>query len=128
MAQEDTVEGGDGSGHLRKVLSRGNTGGAVVWGRDVGVFGANGAEARGNSCGFSETGDKVEGKKTEGRFVAEGCGKQSTSGSGDTTTPDLLGKEASDSGGMGSPTAHIRCMREGGGLRGRGKLRVPWCR
>ena len=114
------MEGGSGSGHPRKVLLRGNTGGAVVWGGDVGVFGANGSEAIGNLCEVSETGDEVEGKKSEGRFVLEGCGKQSTSGSGDTTNPDLLGKEAGDIGGMGSPTSHIWCMREGGGLRGRG--------
>ena len=38
MSQEDTVEGGGGSVHLRKVLSRGNTGGDVVWGGDVGVL------------------------------------------------------------------------------------------
>ena len=70
MSQEDTVEGGGGSGHLRKVLSSRSTGGAVVWGGDVGVFGANESEARGNFCGVSETGDEVEGKKCEGRFVA----------------------------------------------------------
>ena len=86
----------------------------------MGVFGANGAEAIGNSCGVSETGDEVEGKKSEGRFVVEGCGKQITSGSGDTTAPDPLRQEAGESGGMGGPTAHIWCMREGGRLRGRG--------
>ena len=120
MAQEDTVEGGGGSVHIRKVLSRGNTGGAFVWVGDVGVFGANGAEAIGNSCGVSETGDEVEGGNFEGRFVVEGCGKQINSGSGDTTDPDLLRQEAGYSGEMGGPTAHIWCMREGGGIRGRG--------
>ena len=57
MDQEDTVEGGGASGHLREVISYGNTGGAVVWVGYVGVFGANGAEAIGNSCGVFETGD-----------------------------------------------------------------------
>ena len=73
----------------------------------MGVVGANGAEARGGSCGVPETGDEVEGKKAEGPFVAEGGGGKSTSGSGDTTAPDLLGQEAGDSGGMGGLTADL---------------------
>ena len=39
-------------------------------GGDLGVIGANGAEARGISCGVPETGDEVEGKNSEGWFVA----------------------------------------------------------
>ena len=35
----------------------------VVWGRYLGVAGANGEEAGGSSCGVPETGDKVERKK-----------------------------------------------------------------
>ena len=73
----------------------------------MGVVGANGAEARGSSCGVPVTADKVEGKKAEGCFVAEGGQKQSTSGSGYTTTPGLLGQKSGDSGVMGGPTAHI---------------------
>ena len=34
----------------------------VVWGGDVGVISANGAEVRGSACGFPATGNKVKGK------------------------------------------------------------------
>ena len=57
---ENALEGGGRAGHLGKVLSRGNTCGAVVCGRDVVVVGENGTEARGISCGFSKTGDEVK--------------------------------------------------------------------
>ena len=53
------MEGGCGTGRLGKVLLRGNTGGAVVWGREVGVVGANGTDARESSYGVTETGEKV---------------------------------------------------------------------
>ena len=106
-AQEDATEGGGGAGHLGGFLLRVNTGSAVVWGGDVGVVGANGAETRGSSCGVTETGEKVKVKEAEGRFVAEGGNRKSTSGSGGTTTLDLLGQETVKSGGMGGPTAHI---------------------
>ena len=36
---------------------------------------SNVSGARGGSCGVPETGDKVEDKKAEGRFVAEGGGR-----------------------------------------------------
>ena len=73
----------------------------------MGVVGANGAEDRGGYCGVLDTGDEVEGKKAEGRFVAEGGGVKSVSGSRDTTAPDLLGQEAGDSDIMGSLIAYI---------------------
>ena len=56
---EDAMEGGCGTGRLGKVLLRGNTGSAVVWGREVGVVGANGTDARESSYGVTETGEKV---------------------------------------------------------------------
>ena len=83
------------------------------WGGDLGVVGANGTEAGRTSCGVLATGDEVEEKKAEGRFVAEGGGRKSTSGSRDTTAPYLLGQEAGDSGRMGGLTAYIQCMHEG---------------
>ena len=58
-SHEDATEGGGGTVRLGEVLSRGDTDGVVVWGGDLGVVGANGAEARGSSCGVPETGDKV---------------------------------------------------------------------
>ena len=73
-APEDDTEGGGGTSHLGKVLLRSNTGSAVVWGGGVVVVGANGAEARGSSCGITETGEQVEGKKAEGQLVVEGGG------------------------------------------------------
>ena len=76
-------------------------------GGDLGVIGANGAEARGISCGVPETGDEVEGKNSEGRVVAEGGGGQNASGSRDTTAPDLLGQEAGESGKMGGLVEYI---------------------
>ena len=75
-AWEDDVEGGGGDGHIRKVLSRGNKGGAVVWGGDVGLVGGNGEEAIRYSCGVPETGDKVKVKESEGLFVEEGGRKK----------------------------------------------------
>ena len=107
------MEGEVRTGRLGEVLSCGNTGGAVFWGGDLGVVGANGTEAGRTSCGVLATGDEVEEKKAEGRFVAEGGGRKSTSGSRDTTAPYLLGQEAGDSGRMGGLTAYIQCMHEG---------------
>ena len=43
----------------------------------------------------------VKEEKAERRFVAEVGDGKITSGGGDTTTPDLLGKEAGDSVGIG---------------------------
>ena len=118
--RENATEGGGVSGRLGKVLLRVNTGGAIVWGGDVGVFCANGAEFRGSACGFPEMGDKVEGKEADLSSVAEGGGGKITSRSRDITTPDLLGQKTGNSGGMGVPTAHFRHMYEGYGLRGGG--------
>ena len=105
--REDATEGGGRISHLGNVLSRGNTGGALVWGGDVGAVGSNGAEVRDSACGFPETGDKVKGKEAEGRFLADGGGGQSTSGSGYTTATDLLGQETGNSGGLGVPMTHF---------------------
>ena len=52
MAQEVALEVGGRAGHIGKVLSHGSSGGAVVWGGDVGAISANGAEVRGIVCGF----------------------------------------------------------------------------
>ena len=70
---------------------RSDTGVAVVWGGDLGVVGANCADAGGGSFGFPETGDKVEGKKAEEWLVAEGVDGKSDLWSRETTAPDLLG-------------------------------------
>ena len=95
-----------------------NTGGAVVWGGDLGVVGANGAEARGSSYGFPEM---LKAKKAYGRFVEEGGNRQSNSGSGYRTTLDLIGQYGGDSGRMGGRMSYLRCIREGYGIRGRGE-------
>ena len=84
---EDAIEGGGGTVCLDKFLLRGDTGSIVVWDRDLGVVGANGSETRWGSCRVSETGDEVEGKNNEGRFMEKGGGRQSASGIGDTTAP-----------------------------------------
>ena len=65
VAQEDAIEGGGRTGRLRKVLPCGDTGGAIVRGRYLGVFCANGAEAGLSSCRVPATGDEFEGKKSE---------------------------------------------------------------
>ena len=75
-AHEVSTEGGVGAGRLRKILLRGISGVAVVWGGYVGAIGANGAEVRGSACGFPETGNKAKGKAAKGRVVAEGGGKR----------------------------------------------------
>ena len=71
------------------------------------VVGANGAEVRGSSCGFLETYYEVEGKKYEGRFVAEVGGKQRNLGSENTTASYLLGQEEGDSYVMGGLTSYL---------------------
>ena len=71
---------------------------------------------KGVYVGVSETGDEVKGKKAEGRFVAEGGSKQSTSGRVDTNAPDLLGQETGNSIRMGGSTSHIQCMCKVDGL------------
>ena len=106
-SREVATEGGGVAGRHRNVLSHGTSGGAVVWSVDMGAIGANGVEVRGSSYGFSATGNKVKVKAAEGGVVEEGCGKQSTQGSGDTTAPDLLVKETGKSGRVGVPTAYF---------------------
>ena len=56
-AREDATEGGGETGHLKEVLFRSNTGGAVSWVIEVGGVGSNGTDARGNS---SEAPEKVD--------------------------------------------------------------------
>ena len=46
-------------------------------------------------------------QKAEGWFVVEGGDGESASGIRDTTSPDLLGKEADKSGRMGGLTTHL---------------------
>ena len=69
-ARRDATEGGGGNGHFREVLPDVHIGGVFVRGGDVGDIGVNGEEAGSSSCGVPVTGDKFEGKKVEGRFVA----------------------------------------------------------
>ena len=61
-AQEVVTEGGGVAGRLENVLSQGTSGGAVVWIVDVGDIGANGADVRGSSDGFTAIGNKFKGK------------------------------------------------------------------
>ena len=68
-----------------------------------------------------ETGNEVEGRNSEGRFVAEGGCGQSASGSGDITDPYLRGQEASNSGVMCRLVAYLQGMRKGEVLQGRGE-------
>ena len=51
-----------------------------------------------------------------------GGGGQSTSGSRDTTAPELLGQETGESGRMGGLTAYLLCINEEYGLKGRGEF------
>ena len=60
--------------------------------------------------------------------MAEGGGRKSASGSGETTDPDLLGYESRESDRMGGIMAYLRGMRKGDGLKGRGKIQEPWWR
>ena len=85
------TEGGGGADSLGKVLSHGSSGGAIVWGGDMGDFVANLAEFIVSACGFPAVGHKVKGKEAEGRVVTAGDGKNSPSGRGDTAAPDLCG-------------------------------------
>ena len=103
--QEIATEEEGGSSSLGKVLSCGRSGGDIVWGGDMGDFGANNTEVRGIACGFPALGHKVKGKSAEGWVVAAGGGKNSPPGSGDTAAPDLCGQYTGDSGGVGGPTA-----------------------
>ena len=71
------MEVGGRAGRLRKVLSRGDTGGVVGWCGDLGSDSDNVTEAGGGSCGVPETGDEFKEKKAEGRLVEEGGHRQS---------------------------------------------------
>ena len=104
-SREDATEGGGRCRCISKFLSRSDTGGVVVWGGYLGVVDDNVVEAIWRSCGFTDTGDKVEGKKAKGRLMAEGGGSNSASGSRDTTAPDLLGQEAFGADTWVAPTA-----------------------
>ena len=106
-AQEGATEGGGGTDCLGKLVLCGNTGSAVVLVRDLGAVGANVADVGRSSYWVTATGDEVKFKKFEERFVAEDGGGKSTSWSGGTTAPDLLGQEVDNSGGMGGLTAYL---------------------
>ena len=62
-ALESATEGRVVDSFVRNFLSRGTSGGAVIWGGDMGDIGANGTEVKGGSYGFPAT---------EVRVVAEG--------------------------------------------------------
>ena len=115
------MEGGSRAGDLGKVLLWCNIVGSVAWGGDAVVVGSNSAEFRGSLCGVPETGEKVKGKNSNGRFVVDGGSKTNNSGSGDTTSLNLLGQETGESGGMGGPTSHIQCTCKGDGIGRRGE-------
>ena len=121
VAREVATEGGGGAVSLGKVLSRSSSGSAIVWGRDVGDFGANGAEVRGSVRGFPTSRNKVKGKASEGRVMATGGGKNTPSESEYTAAPDLRGQETGDSSGVGGPTAYFRRLYERDRILGRGK-------
>ena len=53
--------------------------------------------------------------------MAEDGGGKNASRSGETTAPDLLGKESGNSGGMGGIKAFLWCMRKGDRIRVRGE-------
>ena len=74
----------------------------------------SGAEVRGSACGFPATGDKVKGKAAELWVVAEGNGKNSPRGNGDTAALDICGQDTGNSGEVGGPMANFRrfCKRE----------------
>ena len=114
--QEVATEGGGGAVNIGKVLLRGNPGGDIVWGRDMGDFGANGAEVRGRACGFPVADHKEKVKAAEGRVVVTGDGKNSTSGSMETAAQDRCGHETGESGGVGRPRSYFRLLCERDGL------------
>ena len=76
------LRGRGGTGRLGNFLSCGNPDFAVFWGRDLGVVVANVAEAGGSSYWVPATGDEVERKNSEGRFMAEGGGGNLIQGAG----------------------------------------------
>ena len=106
-------KGESGTGCLGKVFSRSDSGGVVNCGGDLSVVGANVAEAIVSSLGIPETCDEVEGKKAEGRFVAEYGNIQIASESGDTTTSDPHGQDICYSGRIGGLTAYLLGMLKG---------------
>ena len=87
---EVATERGGGAGRLRNFLLRSCSSSAVVWGGDMGDISDNGVEVRGSACDFPTTGNKVKGRAAEGLVVEEGSGENSTSGSGDTASLDLI--------------------------------------
>ena len=73
--REVSEEGGSGTDHLRKFLSRVGLGGATLWVENLGVDGSDDAKTRGGTHGFPVTGDGNEGSKAGGQDLAKGGGR-----------------------------------------------------
>ena len=58
----------------------------------MGAFGANGANVRGSTCGFTVAGYKKTGNTAEGWVLASGDVKNSPTWIGDTSAPDICGQ------------------------------------
>ena len=104
---EVSTEGRGGAGSLGNVLLCGSSGCALFWSRDIGNFGTNDAEVRGIACGFPAAGHKKTGNKAERWVLAEGDGRNSPTGIGDTAASDIYGKAIGDSFRVGGPTAYF---------------------
>ena len=75
-------KGRGGAVSLGKVLPHGSSGGDIVWNRDMGSSGANGAEATGSASAFPASGHRKKGNSAEVRVIATCDGKTVLYGAG----------------------------------------------
>ena len=94
----------------------------------MGVVSANGVKAWWSSCGVPEIGENFEGKKAEGRLVAEGGGEKVLQGVGKQPLQTYLDRRQAKLAEWVVlwPIFDV-CKRETGYERG-GKIQVPWWR
>ena len=72
LDQTFALDGGSRASIIGKVLSRGISGGAIIWEGCIGALCAYGAEVIGRQIRFSTADHKYKGKKAEVRFMAAG--------------------------------------------------------
>ena len=92
LAQTFALDGGSRASILGKVLSRGISGGAIIWEGCIGALCAYGEEVIGRAFGFPTADHKYKGKKAEVRFIAAGNITKIPPGSGDTRANDICGQ------------------------------------
>ena len=130
MAGETHEEGGSGSDYIGGVLSRGITGSATLWGRDMGPHIFDGEDNGGCTYRVLEIDDGEERKESAGRVLEEGICRQRAKDGGDTTIAKRTfdKRQATVVECVATRPIFKVCVQEETDHVGGGRQRAPWWR